>query len=260
MEAMESWLEHRLVNRTTRHVSLTMVGERCLDEVSRWVESADNMIIQLTPQGDLEGQVRIASSMSFGHARLMDAITRFMSMHPKVAVDIDLGDATLDLTRHQIDLAIRITASPNTSLTGKPIAKCLSVMVATEHYLKQAQPLRKPEDLINHECLSHNNVGNRVWNLRKGKTLLPVNVKCRLTANEATALLQATLHDAGIALLPTYLANPHINTGNLVRLLPDWEPEQMLIYALYTSRKHQQPIIRALIDYLSEYFARHSWD
>ena len=84
-------------------------------------------------------------------------------------------------------------------------------------------------------------------------------MRSQLSANEATALLQAALAGGGVALQPTYLANPHLANGSLMRVLPDWQPPDMAIHALYPSRKHLSPAVRALLDYLAERYSEHRW-
>ncbi|MCG9759822.1 MULTISPECIES: LysR family transcriptional regulator [Pseudoalteromonas] len=259
IEAMESWLNIRLLHRTTRKVSLTTAGESCLEEVRQWLRQADTITGLADTSGKLSGTVRLATSMSFGFSQLVPAIQQFMSAHPDVNIDIDLQDSVADLTESQIDLAIRIASAPDPSLIGKSIAVCSSVIVASPQYLANASEIKKPDDLAEHLCLGYKNFQQHIWHLRKGNSQQSVAVNCRLTANEATALLHATLNGAGLAIQPTYLVNRYIKSGELKLVLPDWKPNDMNIYVLYSSRKYMSPTVRALIDYLSLYFARTPW-
>ena len=95
--------------------------------------------------------------------------------------------------------------------------------------------------------------------LRRGSEHVEVGVGSHFSANEATALLRAALAGGGLALQPTYLANPHLADGSLQRVLPDWDPPDMSIYALYTSRRHLSPAVRALLDFLVDRFAEQPW-
>ncbi|MCG9771085.1 LysR family transcriptional regulator [Pseudoalteromonas piscicida] len=259
IEAMESWLNIRLLHRTTRRVSLTTAGESCLEEVRQWLRQADTITGLANTSGKLSGTVRLATSMSFGFSQLVPAIQQFMSAHPDVNIDIDLQDSVADLTESQIDLAIRIASAPDPSLIGKSIAVCSSVIVASPQYLANASEIKKPDDLAEHLCLGYKNFQQHIWHLRKGSSQQSVAVNCRLTANEATALLHAALIGAGLAIQPTYLVNRYIKSGELKPVLPDWKPSDMNIYVLYSSRKYMSPTVRALIDYLSHYFANTPW-
>mgnify|MGYP000339024419 FL=1 len=263
IEAMEDWLKIRLLHRTTRKISLTSAGEACLKDVELWLEQADNFISLVNTNDELSGLVRITSSMSFGFSQLMPAIQDFMTQYPKVRVDMDLEDSAADLTEKSIDLAIRIASNPDPSLIGKPIAVCESVLVASPAYLEKSRQtigeIQHPQDLIHHACLGYKNLERHIWHLSQNDQFESVSLDCRLSINEATALLHATLNGMGVCLQPTYLANRYIQDGRLQHLLPDWKPKDLMIYALYSSRKHLSPNVRALIDHLERYFAKHPW-
>ncbi|CAM2776285.1 LysR family transcriptional regulator [Vibrio mytili] len=259
IETMESWLNTRLLHRTTRKVSLTTAGETCLEEVKQWLGQAESLSGLADISGKLSGTVRLATSMSFGYAQLVPAIQAFMSEHPDVNIDIDLQDSVADLTERQIDLAIRIASAPDPSLIGKPISVCESVIVASPGYLATSSTISRPLDLMRHTCLGYKNFQQHIWHLTKEGSQQSIEVKCNLTANEATTLLHAALCGAGIAIQPTYLANQYIKSGQLQQVLPSWKPEELTIYALYSSRKYMSPTVRTLIDYLSEYFAETRW-
>lgn len=263
IEAMEDWLKIRLLHRTTRKISLTSAGEACLKDVELWLEQADSLSALANTSDELSGLVRITSSMSFGFSQLMPAIQDFMAQHPKVHIDMDLEDSAADLTEKSIDLAIRIASNPDPSLIGKPIAVCESVLVASPTYLetvrKTVGDILHPQDLVNHECLGYKNLERHIWHLSQNDQFESVSLDCRLSVNEATALLHATLNGMGVCLQPTYLASRYINHGSLCHVLPEWKPKDLIIYALYSSRKHLSPNVRALIDHLESYFAEHPW-
>ncbi|CED56719.1 HTH-type transcriptional regulator, LysR-family [Aliivibrio wodanis] len=260
VEAMEAWLNTRLLHRTTRKVSLTTIGVQYLAEIQQWVETADNIVNQIQPLGEIRGSIRLAVSMSFGHSQLMAALTEFMAVHSKVSIDVDIQDVATDLIKNRIDLAIRIASSPDPTLIGKPIAKCHSVLVASEHYLTTNSQIQTPEDLLNHSCLGYKNFERHIWHLRQEKEYRSVEIKCRLTANEATALMEAAVHGAGITMQPTYLVHSLIQNGTLKQVLPSWTPQSMDIFVLYPSRRHLSPAVRALIDFLADYFENKIWN
>ena len=259
VEEMENWLETRLLHRTTRKVSLTSAGEACLGKIEKWLEQSEEIVSTSAVNGELFGKIRVASSMSFGFAQLVPAVKGFMEKHPKVSIDLDLQDSVADLIESRIDLAIRIASSPDPSLIGQPIALCESVLVASPEYLANNTPILEPQDLMFQDCLGYKNFEQNVWHLSQGDMFESVEVKCRLTANEATALLHASLLGIGISLQPTYLATEYIKSGELVAVLPDWQPNTLTTYALYSSRKHLSPTVRALIDYLKDYFSPLPW-
>ncbi|GHA19859.1 LysR family transcriptional regulator [Arenicella chitinivorans] len=261
--AMEDWLNTRLFHRTTRRISLTSAGEACLNDVELWLEQADKLSSLASVGKELSGLVRVTASMSFGSSQLMPAIQQFMRAHPEVRVDIDLEDNTTNLAEKSIDLALRIASNPDPSLIGKPIARCESVLVASPVYLEKAQAalgqIQEPQDLTDHDCLGYKHFERHIWHLSKFDQFESVPVDCHLTINEATAILHGTLNGAGIGMLPTYLANRFILNGELIHVLPEWKLKAMNVYALYSSRKHLSPTVRALIDHLAAYFQDNPW-
>lgn len=260
VEEMERWFGVRLFHRTTRKVNLTTIGEQCLKDVEPWLETGQQLVSSIKSSDELTDSIRIATAMSLGHSQLIRPVCLFMENHPKVTIDIDLEDTTINLVDSRIDLAIRIASNPDNSLIGKPIAICRSVLVASPTYLKTIAAITQPEDLSDLQCLGYANFERQVWHLTRLNEHKSIHVNCRLTANEATILLEAAILNAGISIQPSYLANAEINKGNLVEVLPEWDANEMNIYALYSSRKFLSPTVRALIDFLEDYFKRHPWE
>ncbi|MGZ9899394.1 LysR family transcriptional regulator [Shewanella gaetbuli] len=254
VETIENWLNARLLHRTTRSVTLTTQGEQCLPYIEEWIEQAERFSELITPPNQLKGTIRVACSVSFGFSQLAPAINAFMNQYPLVKIDVVLADSAAALAEQQIDLAIRITSSPDESLIGKPIAQCESVLVASPDYLALNKPIDHPNDLSQHRVINYKNFDQNCWQLTRKNEHVEVDISCQLTANEATYLLHACLDNAGIAQLPCYLANHYISRGQLIHVLPEWRLNNMQVYAFYASRKHLPNITRALIDHLERYF------
>lgn len=257
---LEQWLGARLLQRTTRSVTLTDAGENCLRRSQQMLALMENVEEETSKHdGALRGQLRITCSMSFAYAQMAAAVVDFLKLYPELKIDLNASEGTLNLVEARIDLAIRISAEPDPMLIGRVLAPCTSVLVASPDYLRaQGVPLL-PADLVAHHCLSYANFGKSVWKLQRGEEHAEVRVGSYFSANEATALLQATLAGGGVALQPTYLANPHLRDGSLQAVLPDWKLLDMAIYALYPSRKHLSPAVRAFLDFLVERFAKIPW-
>ena len=258
--ALEQWLGARLLQRTTRSVTLTDAGETCLRRSQQMLALMEDVEQETSRHGTaLRGQLRVTCSISFAYAQLAAALADFLKSHPQLKIDLNASEGALNLVEARIDLAIRISAEPDPSLIGRVLAPCASVLVASPDYLAEHGVPREPADLENHRCLSFANFGKSTWLLRRGDERCQIQVRSQLSANEATALLQAALAGGGVALQPTYLANPHLADGRLQAVLPDWQPPDMAIHALYPSRKHLSPAVRALLDFLVERFATPSW-
>lgn len=257
---MEQWLGARLLQRTTRRVTLTDAGEQALRRSLQLLELVEQVEAEVAPaDGVLRGQLRLTSSMSFGHAHLAAALCDFLAQHPQLKIDLDVGDRALNLVEARIDLAIRISAEPDPALIARPLAACESVLVASPDYLARHGRPQQPADLATHRCLGYANFGRSTWRLSRHGETQEVSVATPFTANEATVLLQAAAAGGGVALQPTYLTGPLLADGRLETVLADWQPQRLTVYALYPSRRHLPPAVRALLDFLVQRFATLPW-
>ena len=258
--ALEQWLGARLLQRTTRSVTLTDAGEHCLRRSQQMLALMEDVESETSSHdGTLHGQLRITCSMSFAYAQMAAAVVEFLQLHPQLKIDLNASEGALNLVEARIDLAIRISAEPDPALIGRVLAPCTSVLVASPAYLARHGVPQSPADLAAHRCLTYANFGKSAWTLSRGPEQTQVSVSSHFSANEATALLRAALAGGGLALQPTYLANPHLADGSLQQVLPDWTLPDMAIYALYTSRRHLSPAVRTLLDFLVDRFARMAW-
>ena len=257
---LEQWLGARLLQRTTRSVTLTDAGESCLRRSQQMLALMQDVQDETASRSDeLRGQLRITCCMSLAYAQIAAAVVDFLKLHPQLKLDLNASEGALNLVEARIDLAIRISADPDPMLIGRVLAPCASVLVASPAYLVEHSVPQTPAELGSHRCLSYANFGKSVWQLSRGEERTQVSVTSHFSANEATALLRAALAGGGIALQPTYLASPHLQDGRLQVVLPDWKVPDMAIYALYPSRKHLSPAVRALLDFLVLRFADVPW-
>jgi DNA-binding transcriptional LysR family regulator len=258
--ALEQWLGARLLQRTTRSVTLTDAGEHCLRRSQQMLALMEDVEEETrSHDGALRGQLRITCSISFAYAQMAAAIVDFLELHPQLKIDLNASEGALSLVEARIDLAIRISAEPDPALIGRVLAPCTSVLVASPAYLSSQGMPQSPADLAAHRCLTYANFGKSAWMLTRGAERTQVNVSSHFSANEATSLLRAALAGGGLALQPAYLANPHLADGSLRQVLPDWALPDMAIYALYTSRRHLSPAVRALLDFLANRFGGTPW-
>ena len=257
---LEQWLGARLLQRTTRSVTLTDAGESCLRHSQQMLALMENVQEETSSQGGaLHGQLRITCSVSFAYAQMAAAVADFLQAYPQLNIDLNASEGALNLVEARIDQAIRISAEPDPALIGRVLAPCDSVLVASPAYLSKHGVPTLPADLAGHRCLSYANFGKSVWRFTRGDEKAEVSISSQFSANEATALMRAALAGGGIALQPTYLASPHLADGRLQVLLPDWKLPGMSIYALYTSRRHLPPAVRAFLDFLVVRFATVPW-
>ena len=248
---LEDWVGARLMHRTTRKLSLTTAGSEMLPRCRQMLELCNDMQAAVTePDEAPRGQLRLSVSSSFGQAQLADAVVEYVKLNPLVSIDLQMLDRTVNLVDERIDLAIRTSFELDPNLIARKLTLCRSVICASPAYLLEHPQPRQVRDLSGHNCLTHSYFGKSLWHFTENGEPVSVAVQGNISANEATTLLRVTLAGAGVSRLPSYQAGDYLRRGELVRLLPDAEPQQMHIYAVYASRKHMPQALRSLLDFL----------
>lgn len=257
---MEDWLNARLLQRTTRKVSLTDAGEQAAMYCQEMIALQQEMENKISAyRGELRGNIRIACNTSFGSNQLTQAIHAFLALHPKLNVQLQLSDNAVDLVENRIDLAIRFTNNPDPNLVARKLGECHSLFVASPTYLAEHGTPKTPNDLKHHTYLAHSNVNHKSWSALKSDEKIDLELTSRFTTNDTFSLLNMVLSHNGIAMLPKYMLTEHLENQQLEVVLPDWEATHHSIYALYPTR-HKLPLtVRALIDFLVERFGKEDW-
>ncbi|CNH51683.1 LysR family transcriptional regulator [Yersinia pekkanenii] len=253
---MEQWAGARLLHRTTRKLSLTHAGEATLERCRRMLEFAQDMgVVEGQGSDELRGLLRISCSQSLGQSALVIAVTDYLSRYPQVAVDLQMNNRAINLVAERIDLALRITNELDPNLIARPLSTCHSVVCASPSYLSVRGIPKAPHDLAVHNCLTYSYFGKSLWHFDQHGVKSSTAVSGNLSANESVVLLSGALKGAGITLQPSYSAAPYIASGELIKLLPDYQPQAMGIYGIYTSRRQMPATLRTMLDFLVEWFA-----
>lgn len=257
---MEEWLNARLFQRSTRKVALTDAGEQAVLFCQRIANLTAEMEQEImAQQGELCGALRVTSSQTFGTYHLVQMVNRFLQLHPKLNIQLLLNDQTMDLISERIDLAIRITNTPDPNFIARKLADCHSLLVATPDYLAQFGTPTQPEELYQHHYLSHHNINRKAWKCTQGEREVLLDLNSRFTTNDTQALLNAVLDGNGIAMLPKYMLEIELQQGKLQAVLTDWQLPTFNIYAIYPSRDKLPLAVRKLIDFLVENFEGKAW-
>jgi DNA-binding transcriptional LysR family regulator len=263
VSSLEEWLGTRLLQRSTRRISPTEAGLTFLTHCQQMLELESDMLTTLGERDiSPKGQLRITSSTSFGQSHLVLAVSDYLKQYPDVRIDMMMVDRTVNLIEERIDLAIRITGELDPSLVARRIAPCRSIVCASPAYLEAHGIPETPNELVNHNCLTYSNFGKTEWRFQQPtRDEVSVSVTGNLSANEAGVLTTAVLAGSGIALQPSYLVGPYIRSGELVPLLVDWTPPELIIWGVYLSRQHVPASLRTMLDFLAERFkGRPYWD
>lgn len=254
---LESWMDVRLLHRTTRRLSLTAPGEETL-EVAYQLLGLTNTLDGIRNQNtsELKGQLRITASYSLIDSLLMEVVGSFVSKWSKTAIDILATDDSVNLIDSRIDLAIRITNDLEENVVARRIGECRSIVCATPEYLqKRGKPI-DVQSLVHHNCLSFAYFGRSAWVFDGPNGPESVAISGNISANISEVLLSATLRGHGISLQPASTVMPLIETGHLIELLPEWTPKTLGVYVVYANRKQVTPLQRKFIDFLAEEIKR----
>jgi DNA-binding transcriptional LysR family regulator len=253
LESVERWLGVRLLHRTTRRVSLTDAGEEALQRCRQMLElTRDVQSVAGERREAPRGNLRITTSTSFAAAYLADVVADFLSRYPQTRIELIALDRTVNLVEERIDLAVRIANMLDDSLVARKLGVCRSVLCASPAYIKVNGYPSAPDDLRNHRCVTHAYVGRTEFRLQRNGQTLRIPVRGQLQSNEAAVTRRAALAGAGIAMLPTYFVSEDLASGELIRLLPDCEPEPLGIHAVYLSRQHQPQLLRMMVEFLAD--------
>ncbi len=254
---LEDRLGTRLLNRSTRRISLTEVGRafyaRCAD-VSQGVQEAEALVLNMVdhPQGTL----KVAATVAFAKAQLLPLLPAFLARNPDLKISLDATDRVIDLVEEQVDVAIRFSEQiDDSSVVSRKLATNRRVYVAAPSYVAEHGLPRTPDDVANHNCLRISTVEAwNTWTFENGADLRRLPIKGNFEANSADAIYYAVLAGVGIARLSTYLVNDALAQGRLVRVLPDYADETSDILAIYSNKRNLSPNVRAFIDYFAEKF------
>ena len=261
---LEAHLHARLLNRTTRRVSLTETGrayyERCVQLLGELQEAEQEAArAAVVPRGT----IKLTTSAVFGTRHVAPAIAAFLAEHAEVRFDVSLSERVVDLVEEGFDLAIRIGAAGGQNLVARKLGETRLVPCAAPAYLAARGAPRTPEDLAGHNCFTYEYVTQRgVWRFRdpSGK-VRPVRVSGNLHSNSGDFVAEAAVRGAGIAFEPAFIVGPEVRAGRLVPLLQEFTPEPLPIYAVYPSRKHLSAKVRLFVDFLvATYAGTRDWD
>lgn len=256
---LEAHLGVRLLNRTTRRLSLTESGrgfyERCVQLLAD-LEEAEEAVAStaVVPRGTL----RLTASISFGSGYLAAAIAEFRELHPQLRFDVALSDLAIDLVEEGLDLAVRIGDIGSQALIGRRVGVSQLVCCAAASYVERHPAPGTPADLAAHHCLTYeySTIGNQWRFTDAAGTVHEVSVSGPVHANSGAMLAALAVAGVGIILEPDFIVAGDVRAGRLVRLLPDYAAPSIAIHAAYPSRRHLSAKVRAFVDFLVARYAR----
>jgi DNA-binding transcriptional LysR family regulator len=258
---LEERLGVRLVQRTTRSVSLTEAGEIYLDRCQRVLEEAEQADLAI---GALlakpRGRLRVGAPAPFARLILGPILGEFLGRYPELRLSLQLLGADTSARESSLDLVIRPGPLQDSDLLAKPLMLIRLGAYASPRYVERCGIPDSPADLRQQSCIttSCGTLGepgdSSTWHLHRGSEMKTVRVESRVAAPDPTINHQLAVAAVGVALLPLVVAQADVEQGRLVRVLPDWEPEPVELFALYSSRLSTSPKVRVFLEFLRESF------
>lgn len=259
VQALEDRLGVRLLNRTTRKVSLTEIGKAYYERSTHILadlEEADRIAeaLQATPQGTL----RLYTSTHIVRF-LAPVVSEFLSLHPAISIELTIGERMVDLVEEGFDLAIRLLPPPDSSLIVRRLTPFRNILCCSPAYLEKHEAPQSLSDLVQHNCLRYAfyPYGDE-WRFT-GPAGEPASVRANgnVLTNSGETLRRLALNGHGVFLAPSFLVADDLRTGRLVRILEDYVGVEFAINAIYAHRHHLSIKVRSFIDLLAERFAEH---
>jgi len=262
---LEQRLGARLLNRTTRRVTLTEAGTTLFEAGTLALDAMDDAQLAVsTLQGSPRGTLKVSTSIAFGSTRLPHIVRELMERHPDLSVELLLEDRHVDLVREGIDVAVRITVdAPDSGLVFRRLAPNRQIVCAAPSYIHRRGLPRTIQDLAAHDCIAHRQRATpRTWHFTAADGgQQSVRIGGRLAVSSALGVRQAALEGLGIIELNSYLVGDDIRDGRLVRLLPHYRPKELAFYAVYPARHHLAPKVRVFVEALLAHMAPEPpWD
>ncbi|MDX2219284.1 MAG: LysR family transcriptional regulator [Burkholderiales bacterium] len=250
---LEAELEAKLLERTTRAISVTEIGREVFERAVGILGAVeDTTRLVHSARDEPRGQLRLTCGVEFGMLAVGRWIDEYLERHPLVSVDVEYTSRVLDLVHEGFDVAIRVGRVQESRLVARPLGQLDYALFACPHYLARRGRPKTPDDLAEHSLVMFSGGAHR-----RGWTLIPGGVErdavkvegpARLRVNNSFAVRDALLHSLGIGQLPLLIAMESLVAGRLVPVLPDWRPPSVLVHAVYPSSRYLSSKVRAFID------------
>ena len=260
---LEESLGVRLLNRTTRSISLTEIGREFYARCSQIVAAAEEAeALTAGMQAEPRGVLKVNVPVSFGVLHIVPALGGLMREHPGLAIDMTLSDREVDLADEGYDVAVSIALEPRGSLVARKLAPIRQRLCAAPAYLKRRRVPETLEDLAHHDCIVHSLPGaERAWQFEGEAGPASVEVHGSLRLDNENAVRQAAIAGLGVALLPTYIVGADLREGRLRLVLPQWEGPRLALFATYLPNRYLAAKVRVFVDHLVATFGpRPQWD
>ena len=244
---LEERLGVRLLVRTTRGLSATEAGLAFLDRARRAIEEADEADLAARGAGaGLTGRLRVCAPVTFARLHVVPRLPAFLTLHPDLSMEVVLDDRSIDLVEEGIDLALRMGALEDSSLTARRLAAAPRLVVASPGYIERCGEPATPAALAGHEAVVYaQTVGGEAWSFRRDGAETSVRVTGRLRVTAAEGLRAAVLAGAGVAIASAWMFAPELASGEVRVLLREWSLPEVELWAVHPAGRRPSAKARA---------------
>ena len=252
---LEDRLKVTLLYRNTRQVALTEIGQLFVDRCRGVIQDRKNVFADLGITHNIPVRLRMTCAPGYGERFVMPLMARFLTENPQASISVDLTNRVLDLVGEGFDLAIRGTrlSEFDSGLIQTKIDSRMLYLCASHAYVEAHGAPHSLDELGLHQCLLG---AAEQWTFRNGNEVVSFRPKGRWHCNSGSAVLHAALDGAGICRLPDFYVEEHLSAGRLITLMPEYQPPDEGMWAMYPQRQHVVPIVRRMIDFLRFNIAR----
>lgn len=257
IQNLEAYLKVRLLNRTTRRISLTPEGAAYYERCARIIADVEDSETAFSSLATPHGKLKVDMPGSIGRLLIVPALADFQERYPDIDLMLGIGDKPVDLIQDGVDCAIRMGHLPDSTLIARRIGASGFVTLASPEYLERYGMPQALEDLDAHVAVNY-------FSSRNGRVIemdfvaddkpVEIRMRSRLAANDGDAYLQCGIQGLGLIQVPYFFALSHIEAGNLVEVLSDWRPAPSPIWAVYPQNKHLSPQVRVFVEWAANRF------
>jgi DNA-binding transcriptional LysR family regulator len=260
IRALEDRLGVKLLQRTTRRVTLTQAGRAYFERAQKILGEVDEL--EATVRGlhaEPRGTLRVSAPQDFGRLYLCEAVGAFAAEYPHLRIEFVMTDRKVDVVDESFDVAIRVARPASSSLVMKRLGRCERVLCASPTYLATWGVPESPTALASHNCIEYDYAESNTWSLRVGTRAQSVSATGRLRANSAWTLRALALAGQGIALIPRFLVHEDLAAGRLASVLEDALDADLDVMALLPPGRHVAAKARAFVDFIAERLRAEPW-
>lgn len=252
---LEDELGTRLFQRTTRDVVLTLTGQALLERSADIITNLSETLDYVRGlSGHPRGPLKISAGVGFGVNVLAEQLPEFLRLYPDIEIALNLDSRATDLVAEAVDIAVRMGPLPDSGMVAVKLGEIRRYLCAAPSYLERRGRPSSIDQIADYDTIDMPGPDGRArpWTFFRGGETVRIEIKPRLSVNEALTIHRLVANGAGLGLLSGYICAPQIAAGQLVDVFPDWSPPAVEVNLVFPSRRELSPVVRAFVDYMKD--------